>query len=321
MTNNSGNFSTDFDNHSDYAILNMSHHFTTIQQKCWLYMLIFASKTLCIDDEHKISLARLVNYLNVKSTYEIREKILDMGHVQENSAFTYCFEKIRIVDDTVFYSYPENLKLLLSHPCICDVARELTTLQFQSKYSFFLYEFFLYYAAFGATHPIPLGALRHFLGLASYQYTDVKTLYRSVITQALCEINNKTPLIASIKYEKEGTVVVGFKISIVKKKLRVAEFDEDNYWKVHNEKETYGLYLQNAAYARYYKLSEHLREKVDLLYEPWVHEKHPQMANDALPSKELIKKLFLVEFCLSPYEQHYDLWLDREQHATPITQN
>ncbi len=308
-----------FDTHSDYAILNISHQFTAIQQKSWHYMLLFAAKNLCVADEHKISLARLVNFLNVKSTYEIRNKILEMGPAEHSHVFSYYFEKISIVDDTVFYSYPAHLKLLLSHPCIWDVSKKLIHLQFQSKYSLFLYEFFLYYEMFGAVHPVSLRAFRHFLGLESYQYTDVKTLHRSIITQAICEINSKTPMVVSIKYEKEGAVVVGFKVSILKKKMHMETLNEDDLLGMHNDKEKYGLFLQNAAYARYYRLSKPAREKIDLMYEPWVKAKHPQIASGDVAVKELVKKNFLVEHCLAPYEQDYALWLgDERQDAVVI---
>ncbi len=299
----------DFIRHNDYALLNIAHNLTSIQQKSWHYMLLFAAKEICKRDEHKISLARLVNFLNVKSAYEIKAKILEMGKPEKPDGFSYYFEKINIIDDTVFYSYPEHLRILLSHPYIWDVSKKTISYNFQSKYSLFLYEFLLFYDLFGATHVFALGALRHYFGFASYQYADVKTLYRSVLTQAFCEINNKTPLTVSMKYEKEGAVVVGFKISITKKNVHMKELGDENFCPLYNGKEMYGLFLQNAAYSRYYRLSPHAREKIDLMYEPWVQQHHPQVNSNDLFFLGVIKKLFLVEHCLASYEQDYDLWL------------
>ncbi len=318
MKGNLNNTFNGFGTHRDYAILNVSHQFTSIQQKSWHYMLLFAAKNLSVIGEHKISLARLVTFLNVKSTYEIRSKILEMGKSENSDVFSYYFEKITIVDDTVFYVYPEHLKILLSHPCVWDVSRKLIEVQFQSKYSLFLYEFFLYYDIFGANHHVSLRAFRHYLGLEHYQYTDVKTLHRSVITQAICEINNKTPLIASVKCEKEGAVVVGFKMCIMKKKISREDFDEHAGSYSLNDKEKYGLFLQNAAYSRYYTLAQQAREKIDLMYEPWIQKKHPQMSSDDVLVEGMIKKLFLVEQCMAPYEQDYDLWLGNDASAPRI---
>ncbi len=300
--------------HNDYALLNIAHNFTAMQQKLWHYMLLFAAKELRRSVEHKISLARLVNYLNVKSTYEIRDKILAMGKCENDDIFSYYFERISIVDDTVFYAYPQHLRLLLAHPSVWAATQKFVNAQFQSKYSLFLYEFFYYYDLFCANHAVPLQAFRHFLGLAPYQYPDIKTLHRSIITQAICEINNKTPLIVSLKYDKEGAVVVGFKVAIMKKKVSLEEVADHAVEQTHKEK--HHLFLHNAACARYYRMPKPTREKIDMLYAPWIEDKKQQKNSGEIVGNENIT--FLVDQCLAPYEQNFEVWAQHVEAVSAI---
>jgi len=98
---------------NNYAIFYFSHNFSAIQQKMWCFMLFFANSNIRSEKEYKISIATLVNYLNVKSSHDIKDRLLAM-HSEEERCFEYYFKKISLVGDSVIYKYPEHLVDLLN---------------------------------------------------------------------------------------------------------------------------------------------------------------------------------------------------------------
>jgi plasmid replication initiation protein len=262
---------------------------------------IFAYNELDSTPEHKISIATLVNYLSVKNSKDIKEKLATMILTGEENYFSYYFSSIRITDNMVFYSYPDHLKLLLTNPFVREVSQQLVETDFRSKYSLFIYELILYYQIFNCSHIIVLNNFRNFLGLSYQQYSDAKTLHKSIITQSIYEINHQTPFIVSFKYEKTGKVVYGLVPEIICRYKNDAVFLSSN-------QEKYNLFLQNISYARYFNLSPKARNLLDFKYEDWFKTKYSQIPKSNYEYKCTAKIDYIIEQCIAPYEYRIDLW-------------
>jgi len=287
--------------HSDYAMLNIAHKFTAVQQRMWHFMLNFVADQIGKVDTHKISIARITSYLKAKNTGDIKDKIIAMCKYRffNKNSFEdtncYYFERIELIGDVVNYSYPEHLKNLLVNPYVLTVTKKFLEVDLRSKYSLFLYELFLYYKIFECNHTIPLKEFRDYMGLSYQQYTDVKTLHKHVVVPALYEISTKTPLSVSVKYEKSGKVVVG-----VQPNIKSEMFSKQDG--LHVNKENMNPLLQLTAYSRYYRLPENTRNNIDKRYEKWLKEKEA-FVNIQNINKETLKIQFLIKECLAPYEK------------------
>ncbi|MCF7799925.1 replication initiation protein [Candidatus Babeliales bacterium] len=301
-----------YDIHFLKLILNISRKLSLVQQMTWNYLIFFSFNQLHEEEEHKISIARLNNYLklnnNLRSNY-IKDKLLKMTNNNNNNNnnnnfvyLTYYFSDIKITNNTIYYKYPLELLPIISNPCVLNVTKKLINTRFSSKFTLFLYEFCLYYQLMECIHLVPLDAIKNFMGISHNQYLSVNAFHKNIIIPALYEINQKTSLDVSIKYKKNGKTTLGLIFKIEEKdKEKLNSFLEER-------EKRFNFFLENIACSRYYKLSKIGQQKLDILFENWCIQNNFVFKN--MVSKQLIKKDFLYKYCLAPYEKNIELWND-----------
>ncbi|MFA6527258.1 MAG: replication initiation protein [Candidatus Babeliales bacterium] len=297
------NFSAD----SDVAVLNVSHLFGHIQQKMWNFMLSFAFKHIGSQKEHKISIARLANYLNIKDAQKIKEKLSSM--VKDKDAtdhhLYYYFETLQIANDTVIYSYPNNLVTLLENQLIYEITQHMLHIDFSTKYALLLYEFCLYYDYLGLSKIICLRAFRHYLGLSTTHYNNFSVFKNKILIPAIYEINTKTGLFVSIKEEREADNIIGLQIAIKHFNQSICFSQQPAYASLHKQRTSF--LLENIALARYYKVPQIAKDNLRKQYEEWKQQKMISLTTETY--KEFILQKFVAPFEIASIEEssiHYE---------------
>lgn len=284
---------------SDIAVLNIFHSFGHSQQKIWNLMLSFAFKNISTQKEHKISIARLSNYLSVKDSHKIKAALSGMVKSKDTSDHpNYYFETLQILNDTIIYSYPDNLLTLLENQLIYDITQHILHIDFSTKYALLLYEFCLYYDYLGLNQIICLRAFRKYLGLTTTHYHNFSVFKNRILIPAIYEINAKTGILVSIRQEKEANNIIGlhFTIKHLSTTFNVTRpaITEDL------SQQRASFLLENIALARYYKIPEIARCNLKKQYEDWRQQK--LLSPSSKGYKEFILQKFIAPFEIASIE-------------------
>lgn len=291
----------------DFAILNVQHEFTLIQQKIWNFLISLICENITLSSEHEISVDCLNNYLNINDLKIVENKILKMHKAnftkqecyQDN--FCYYFDEIKISENKIYFKIPENLSLLIANAFTGYVSNLLVNTDFKSKYSLFLYEFCLYYKLFDCDFDfVPIREFRKFMGFSPDQYNSFKFFYKRILLPALYEINSKTNLDVSIKLKKEAKSVIGLKLFISEKRRRTVNLQETRELKEISKQNKNDLFLRNIAYSRYSRLPRDFKKIIDQQYDFLIKNNQVNAYNN------LNKINFLIEKCTTCYER-YDI--------------
>ncbi|MCF7799922.1 replication initiation protein [Candidatus Babeliales bacterium] len=291
----------------DFAILNVQHKFTLIQQKIWNFLISLICENINLLHDHEISIDCLNNYLNINDLKFIENKILKMHKTNFTKQefcpddLCYYFDEIKISKNKIYFKFPENLSLLIANAFTRHVLNLLVNTDFKSKYSLFLYEFCLYYKLFECDFDfVPMREFRKFMGLVPNQYSSFKFLYKKIILPALYEINSKTNLDVSIKFKKEAKSVIGLKLVILEKRRKIVNLQETREIKEINKQNKNDLFLRNIAYSRYSRLPRDFKKIIDQQYDFLIKNNQEDAYNN------LNKINFLIEKCTTCYER-YDI--------------
>jgi len=279
---------------SDLAIFNIAHDFTSLQQKIWNLMFVFAFNNMDRKNEHKMSVVLISNLLNLKDLNKIKNNILQMISKDSVNNLYYNFENVRILNNLVCFSYPNYLKILLKNRLVYEIINKLLKIDFSTKYSLFLYEFCLFYYFLGWNQVILFRDFRNYLGISSSQYDSFKVFENKILIPSLFEIKNKTDFCVSIKYEKEASNIVGFKFNIsCKNPLNF--FEKYDYISLCKDRSLF--MLQNIALLRYLRVYNAF-EKLP------VHqcEEGSINKNEKLLGKNNYNKEFMFQDFIAPYE-------------------
>jgi plasmid replication initiation protein len=214
--------------------IQISNEANLLQRRAWNVLLANAFDDLEKKEAYKIDLKDLRSFLKFDKRNNLYLKQLLKALVSINVEWNILgkdkssdiwgvaalLAEAEIINGICYYSYGARFRKRLHNPTMYAKISLSLQNKFNSKHSLALYELFVDYfnlkISYGETPWILVEKFRKLLGLKKNEYKDFKILNRDIIKKALKEINAKSDLFVTSKYQRKGRKIEAIKFFIKK---------------------------------------------------------------------------------------------------------
>ncbi len=216
------------------ATIHSSNKLSLIQRKIANALLFNAYNELLIKDEHQIQIKALCNLIGYdshdyktikKALVNLLSTVIEWNLVDGNKLDSEgIWNASSIISDASIeggvctYSYSNKMKKLLYSPELYGRLNMVVQAQFQSTYGLALYENCIRYQNIEQTPWFDIGQFRKLMGVKEGKYAIFRDFKRRVLDKAIEEVNKYSPLLVSLKLQKNARQIVAIQFLIKRAK-------------------------------------------------------------------------------------------------------
>lgn len=216
------------------SIIHCSNSLSLLQRKISNVLLFHAYRLLLEQEEHKISIKELCNYLGYRGGNQdaikqalkvlistvIEWDLTEDSSKEENWTASSILASVNIKGPICTYSYSSHMKKLLYNPSMYGKINLFIQSSFTSSYGLALYENCIRYKNLSQTKVFSMELFRKLMGVPNDKYLIFRDFKKRVIDKAVDEINSLSDITVAPKMSKIGCKVIGISFDIVEREKK-----------------------------------------------------------------------------------------------------